>query len=212
MPQRVRWLELGVDIGMDNLRQYNDILESHLESSLVDFERRVEEQASEMDEEDRNEFYEFHSSEYWRLSDVFPTTLRSSLFVACYSLLEHELTSLCRYLYRKNAYSDEPNFWRGIIFEARDYSTNKACIEFPDVSESWQIIKCYYNPIRNVIVHQGGKIDDRRLRTLNPFIDANASVSLDSLGRVQLHRAFCPEVLSTLRQFFRELIEAVPDL
>jgi len=212
MARQVRWFELGVDIGLDSLRKYNDIVESHLESSLVGFECWADEQASEMGEEVREEFYEFHSDEYWRLTDVFPTILRSSLFVACYSLLEHELIGLCRYLYRQNGYARPPDFRRAYIFEASTYLTDEAGMEFPDVSESWQIIKCYYNPIRNVIVHQRGRIDDRRLRTLKPFIDADPSVSLDSLGRLQLDRAFCSEVLSTLRRFFRQLFEAVPDL
>ncbi len=212
MPRKVGWLEMGVEIELDELRQCLEVMESYLESRLGHFEKWVEEQASELAQEERREFYDFHSDEYWELCEAFPTILRSSLFVACYSLLEHELTSLCRYVHRRNACSNEPSFRTGIIFKARNYLSDEARIKFPDHSPSWQIITCYYNPMRNVIVHRGGKVDEKRLERLKPFIDSNPSVALDSLGRLRLHREFCPEVIDIVTQFFRGLFEATQDL
>ena len=203
--------EFGISIDLDNLQGYVDTLEQALVIQKKKFEEQVDQQAAEMEEEIRDEFYEYHSDEHWRLSDVFPSTLRSSVFVASYSILERYMVDICERECKKQKLEESPNFRGGIIFAARDYLVEKASIKLPDDMPAWGMI-CFYNKLRNVIVHESGKLNQRRKEELKVFLINSTAVSLDQFDTLQFTDEFCPEVIKQMKEFFlKELLPAIPD-
>ena len=85
-------------IDLRNVSEYLDEIHDALEERISNFQKRVDAEARRLDQEAREEFYDWNSDTYWKLSDVFPTTLRHSVFVTSYSLLEHTLLRLCTML------------------------------------------------------------------------------------------------------------------
>ena len=204
--------QVWIEIELDNLSEYVAIFEDSLTDELEEFTSRTEKQASKLTKEQQNEFYElFYIDKRWQLSEVFPNTLRSSLFVTCYSLLEHELVGLCEYLQREHNYSIKVTDLRGKgIFGAQTYLKKVVGIDFPDQTSSWTDI-VVYNRIRNFIVHNNGQLDDsNQAKKLESFINAKPSISLDQLKYIQFSKDFCPEVIGTLESFFDELFKILP--
>jgi hypothetical protein len=198
----VTWFEGGVDIGLANLENYRQIMESALQEQKRRFEEWIDKKAETLSDDEKEDFYEAYSDEHWELSDVFPSTLRSSLFVAAYSVLERKLVDYCTELWSKNKYSEKPNIpHRGIIFEARKYLTKYAGISIPDTSPNWSNIVCY-NKIRNSIVHSGGKIDPQKLKELQPFLASNPSIHLDQFNKITLGEDACKDFINVVRGLF----------
>ncbi len=206
-----KWLQSSIDIDLDNLSKFAATLEDSLEYKQKELIYRVDKEASKLTKEQRDELYEFYEEDHWQLSEIFPNTLRFSLFVTCYSLLEHALVNLCNYLYRQHNYSIELNDLRGEgIFRAQTYLKKVGSVNFPDQTSSWTNIIAY-NRIRNFIVHSEGRLDDSdKAKKVESFINTNPSITLDQLKRIQLSKDFCPEVIETLKRFISELFEALP--
>ena len=59
--------------------------------------KNVDERAAKMPEEQRADFLEWASDDFYRLGQDFPQILRRSLFVHAYSLFEHSLLRLADY-------------------------------------------------------------------------------------------------------------------
>jgi hypothetical protein len=213
----IKWFEVAISIDLDNLQDYSDTLEKLIYMRKVKFKEDINKQAAEIEEEYRDEFYEYHSSEYWQLDEVFPSLLRSTLFIACYSCLEDNLVGLCSQLHKKMKLVKEPKFHSGIIFTAKVYLETDACIKLPAEMPAWEKI-CFYNILRNALVHNSGKLDigkldEEKRSRFQSFLDATTSISLNQSNVIQLAPEFCPGVIKTIRDFFhRELIPAIPDI
>ena len=206
-----RWFEIGISISLDNLQEFVESQERSLNAQKKQFDEWVDHQAAEIDEEHRDDFYEFHSDEHWQLSDVFPSIFRSSVFVASYSLLEHHLVNICKREHKKRKIKKAPEFKSGIIFSAKKYLEKDAGIELPDEIPAWNMI-CVYNELRNAIVHEAGRINEDRKKKIKDFLNASATVSLDQRDKLQFSEEFCPEVIKNMKEFFfKELLPAIPD-
>ena len=84
------------------MRYYlNDLVKS-LDNMEREFNRTTEEQAGKIkDEEERDQFYEFSSDDYWRYKETFPRIFLNSFHVSAYSLLESETLAIARKIGKK---------------------------------------------------------------------------------------------------------------
>jgi hypothetical protein len=196
------WFEIGVHVDLENLEKYRQVMETALKEQKRSFEEWMDKQAEELTDDEKTEFFDYYSDEHWELSDVFPSTLRSSLLVAAYSVLEKQLVDCCEDLWNKNKYPVKPkNPDRGIIFKARKYLTDHARISIPDTSPNWSDIVAY-NRIRNAIVHNDGKLDAKRLEELQAFLASHPSITLDQFNRVVLGEDVCKDFIRVARGLF----------
>jgi hypothetical protein len=84
------------------MRYYLDDLIKSLNNMEREFHKRTQEQARKIkDEQERNEFYEFSSDEYWRYKETFPRIFLNSFYVSSYSLLESETLTTARNIGKK---------------------------------------------------------------------------------------------------------------
>lgn len=136
--------------------RFLDLVEPHLETTLQDWEQAIEQQAQQIDDEDeRAEFYEFHSDEYHERME-FKVILMNSFFSASFALFENQLLRICRSAQRSS----------GSPFSVRDLASSSPTdraktyllrlgVAFPADTAEWQEIT-RYREIRNKIVHEGG--------------------------------------------------------
>ena len=209
--ESIRWFEVGISIDLDNLQDFINVLEQTLVQQKKSFEEIVDREAAEIEEEYRDEFYESRSDEHWQLSDVFPSTLRSSVFVASYSMFEHHLINICNREHKRQKLAKEPNFRNRIIFSAIEYLVKEAGIKLPAKMPAWDLI-CVYNKLRNAIVHESGKLSKQYQADLKDFLSSTKSVSLDQFDTLQFSENFCLEAIKQMKEFFfKELLPTVPD-
>ena len=94
-----QWL---LHMKIQEMRHYLGSLTDSLNNMEKEFHKRTEEQARKIkDEQEKNEFYELSSDEYWRYKETFPRIFLNSFHVSAYSLLESETLAIARNIGKK---------------------------------------------------------------------------------------------------------------
>lgn len=187
--------------------RFLDLLDPHLEKTLQDWQQAVEQQARQIDDEDeRNEFYEFHSDEYHEHME-FRVILMNSFFSASFALFENQLMRICQSAKLKS----------GSPFSVKDLGSfsptdraktylKKLGIEFPADSQEWQEIT-KYREIRNKIMHEGADLPDEG--PLTDFARAKQIFSTWGGGpSLELTRPFCDDAARGMKRFLLEVHRA----
>ena len=196
-----------IEINLTHLKEYSVFVEGFLKEKQKQFTSWIEELTSTITEEDRKEeLCDAYSDDY---SEVYPGILRTSLFIACFSLLEGELTKLCKRLNKKSKFSLDINDLTGKGIErARVYLKKVAGIDFPDETNFWKDI-IIYQKIRNSILHNDKKIVDKDMEDIKKYITRTHSIEIDDSGRVIFHDNFCSEVIGNVYDFFVALFSSL---
>ena len=187
--------------------RFLDLVEPHLESTLREWEQAIEQQAQEIDDEDeRAEFYEFHSDEY-RERLEFKSILMNSFFSASFALFENQLIAICQSAQRDSAS-------RFSVKDIGSYSPTdrvktylqKLGVLFPSDGPEWQEIT-KYQKIRNKIMHEGGELPPNS--DVTTFAKSKQIVSTRAGSpRLELTRPFCDVALEDMRRFLLEVHKA----
>jgi hypothetical protein len=184
------WMLQGIRIDLDNMREYSGELSELIEGTKDAFSKKVDERAKSMPAELRNGWYDWNADRYWMLRDVFPSLLHNSLFIAIYSYLESTLGNLARKMERSNPQDVAmEDIQQSVIDRYRKYLKKFQGIDFPDQSREWGRIRAYQK-IRNVIVHNGGRVDDshKHAKCIRNFIGQNSDLVLIDQDQVYVTR------------------------
>lgn len=198
-------LFMWIQLKLGQLKEYAKLSEDLLKDKQENFDSWAVEQASKLSEEQKEEFYDFYSDDHWELSEVYPNILRQSLFVACVSLIEHELISLCKHLYKENKYCLQLDDIVGKgIYKAKLYLNKVADLGKNTI---WEDI-LVFQKIRNFIVHNSGKIDgSKNSQEVQRYISSKSSITLDDFKQMQFSCTFCFEVIEAIEKFFDSLFK-----
>ena len=107
------------------------------------------------------------------IDDLFeehlPSLIRSSAFVTIYSSLEFEIQKLCTILQVKENFSKRYHELRGKgLVQAFEYLEKIAGMGIDKSSIMWKQFKAI-NEIRNLIVHNDGKIQEKKKGIMNSY-------------------------------------------
>lgn len=211
--------KLIIELNLYILDNYIENLEDLLENKIKKFEDWADEELEGLTEEQRNEYSDSLSDDYWIISKAFPNILRSSLFVTCYSLLEYALISLCEQLQKQKGLKKESKKYKiENILNAKDYLEGETKICFHDQIPSWNDIN-NYRLVRNLIVHNQGRLDNsdnsNKAKKVRNFINKNKKnwVELEDkyyledkcIQIIQFKKGFLKEVKKTIKDFSKEL-------
>jgi len=199
------WFRAGIRIDIDNLREYLNTLHAAMESEKQAFEKRVEQQAKQMDQESRDAYYDFMSDEHWRLNEVIPNLLYNSVLMAAYSLLEHSLIGLAKKFKEKHKarLSLDDLKYKGIDL-ARHFLDKVIGIPFPSDAD-WNEIQ-HLRKIRNAIAHSDGAIDIQN-NALRDYIHSTEGLSLDEFDHIQVNEVYCRHILDLFEDFIIRVVE-----
>lgn len=73
------------------LDHYLSVTEQYLAQARIDFEKKYQEDLTEIPPEEQDQFGEVLSEESWRYSEVFPRLLRQSFLVTAMSIFEYNM-------------------------------------------------------------------------------------------------------------------------
>ena len=173
-PSLLRW---KIEFYFDLYRSFLDSQDELANQAFEDWNRKLDEQAQEFDEDVRDEFYEIHSDEYTS-REYFKVILMNSFFVASYDLYEY------------------------LREEIRDrFPVTKSDFESSDLKKTpeWRAVN-HYKKIRNIIMHKGGvipKCEEDAAFAKCKCIEADYFPS----GTYALTRGFCDEALDTFQRY-----------
>ena len=196
---------------IEKLHRFLNLLEPQILKSRQDWEKKMKRQAQQIqDPQERDEFLDFSSEEYWEFEE-YERILRNSFLVTLYAFLEARLGWFCSTMQKRRKL---PISWRDIRGEdtldrARKYLERLGGLDFPVNSKEWQSIR-RYEKLRHYIVHRAGRIgkDDKdtwrfaqkkQLVTEDRYIDEELML---------LTPAFCSEMLDDMKRFLSQLHQA----
>ncbi|WP_316274790.1 hypothetical protein [Bacillus halotolerans] len=193
---------------LDTLQELYATQEEHNEDLLSSWEKFIEENSKDLNDEERQEFFEFHEDEYHKYTKDHPQLIRKTIFLQTYFTFESYLNSVCDFqkkqLYLNLSYKD----MKGQGIERAKLYLCKACGLITDAfsSNEWKTIRDY-NTLRNAFVHNNGIVDKSNLKTDPPgLILTKSSPKKDStLCSIELQKDFIDEVFKTMRVFGNKL-------
>lgn len=205
-------LRMVLDLQANQLREYADTLESALAREFKAFEKRVEEQAEKMDAETRDSFYEAQTDSAFNLANHFPSMACQTTFIATYSFFEHQLMAIAEHVQVCKGYGIGPHDLREKgIFAAKKYLTQMCGIAFPSKEPEWQDIRAY-NRIRNVLVHELGKLKPGdSSKDIRAYIARKPAIQIDNHEQLSLTMPFCVEAISAAHRFLNKVLDAISD-
>jgi len=209
---RIQFFRTGVRNDLEEFKYHVSGVENYLSLEVKDLVNRHEQATENLTEDEKNEYYEFYSDDYWQLAEVFPQIQRKSELVGIYTVLEHNLNLLCsiyqRHTDSKVKLSDLKA--QGIIDTARKYLVKVVGLDFPSDHRSWAEIKKIQR-IRNLFVHNDGKLKgtDNDKRPIKDYISNSNYLELGQYERIIINSGFTIYCLDQFREFFDELFKSV---
>jgi len=197
---------------LDELRKYLGVTDKYLQKAKGDFELWADEEVKKLPPQQRQEFYEFYSDEYWRHEEKFPRILRNSFLVSALSLLEYEINVVCRRLKKDQRVEVSLSDLKGDTLEQAKLFFKFAGLNLRYDSPTWQEINNYYL-VRNCIVHNGGLIKAfKQEQKLRNYITHKNIISQDTIEEeLALTGQFCEEIIETMQAFIEELYKALTE-
>jgi hypothetical protein len=205
---RYGWIGFICSVFEDRLqtvRELQDITERTIQKERKSFEEFLEGEASKLDEETKQEFYEHYQDEYFKYRDDFPTISRSSLFMNCFFSLENFLHELCLYFDKRTELKLKEYNDKGLI-KYKNYLKNFVVDDHFFGTQLWEKIM-FYKDLRNALAHSDGKLSLSSNTNLATKLEKEKNITVTNANEIRLNENFLDEVITTLKQFSSELYE-----
>ena len=209
-----------IEDGFDEIEDYHQFMKEAIKREQESTSRRLEEGASKLETEEREEYYEFFAEDYQKIGGVFEKLALDSFIVMLYARLETGMDTLCNAIRRDKQtlegvkinlrYSDLRG--NGYLDQARVYMEKVLGVDL-DLGNNceWPEIIAL-RTLRNAIVHENGWLQtkDATLKKLikrglveikQPEEEKNGQIS----GRVKVKYEYLDHILPHLRKFFKDI-------
>jgi len=220
LPRRVvlNWYQYDMSLSVELIESFIEGIETQAEESIARYEQKKKTLiVNELPEENYASVMEVHQGlddESWDLQGIFaeyfPSLERRSALITVSGFFEHELDQLCM------LYQSEKSFKLALsdlsgkgIDRSTNYLEKVAGLDTHKTSSEWNHIKMIQK-IRNVIVHQAGKLYDNQgdpIKAAKNYI--NQMDSLDGEDEVVIKNGFLAHVVGIYKQYFRLLNESI---
>lgn len=190
---------------MSTVLELHELTEQTINTEKLNFQTYLEQEAKGLEEDIKQEFFEFHQDEYFKYRDDFPTISRSSLFLSSFFALENFLHELCMYLEKHSDLKIEDAKDNGIL-KYKNFLKQFTKDDHFFGTKTWQKI-IFYRDLRNAFAHANG---DLRLSTnpkLKDTILKEVNLVITERDDILIKEEFLVEVTSTLNAFSKALYE-----
>lgn len=205
--QNSSWYYLVISYDLSKLKEYQIEIENFLE----------EKSSSAVLEKERLETIEdppFGAVEYWEshfndiirdASDIFPQTMRQSLFIATCTLLEGHQKIIANFVKdeEKSSVTLKKERYQSWVEAHHEYIQKVTNLDLTEASKLLVELG-HHNQLRNSFVHDMGYLVKNN-DALSEWIDQHKHIHLDSKGSILLDKAFCPEHIDLIDEYLELL-------
>lgn len=154
-----RLTRIAISIDFDNLLAHCDFLTKGLALERERFDRFVERETKNLDDEDHEFFMGFHSDQRWRIHDVFPSLQATSAFLLAYGLFEKTLNEIAKEAGDAVGTQLKLADLHGQGIDRAKNFLSKVCgVTAPFATQDWSRI-VEISKVRNVMAHAFGVLD-----------------------------------------------------
>lgn len=195
-------------IGIQEIRDYSDAIESLITNEAARIGRELEEYASHLREEEKEEFYEHNAEYYQNLAIHFPNQFRLGLVSSSYSVLEDRIVRIADTLGTSMQSKVKINDFKGDAYSRAKVFLDKV-VQLPIEPSAWEGV-AHYNLIRNAIVHNSGRLnkDHNKFRAVSGFIHKHRNIEADDSGGIIVNSGFVAAYLNEIELLFKEIFRA----
>lgn len=205
-----KYRHLLINFSIENLNSYVTKIEEFLEEEIENFQKDFQNETHGWKQEDKDEYGETLSDEYWILSETHPNFLRSSMFTSSYSFFEKEIKDLSLSYKNKRTISNNPPGKKiSGIAKSLYYLESSFGIKFSEEIEEWGRLNGVYREIRNSIVHDGGEIKDGKLEDYTLLTKIFPFKIDKSTSELLLEKEMCLLYLKDQANFFDRLFRMI---
>ncbi|MCY9592362.1 hypothetical protein PC41400_14925 [Paenibacillus chitinolyticus] len=192
------------DIHFHTLSNFSSDIEHSIKTSSAEYIAHLEAISENYKDDNLEMFWEYNIDQVNDLRYEYPTLLRSSVLISCYSNLEKTMVNFHEDLKLKTGLSLNYNnrrFSRRSTIEKVLESLQES-IPLPNSSGSieWTNI-LFYKSLRNKVVHDLGKINKRKDRALLNQIEQSSFVSVNEINTITFNEHFSEKVITDCRNF-----------
>ncbi|MFL6214210.1 MAG: hypothetical protein ACJ74J_10015 [Blastocatellia bacterium] len=210
----LNWYQYDVRFSTELLREYIRGVEAQIATTIESFHREKEICVSDdiLEEEGPSltKIYRGLDSDAWNLNAIFeylfPNLQRRSALITLFSFFEHELDALCDLFIRTEKILVSLNDMRGTGIDRSILFLIKIVgLPVDKNTALWQEIK-NVQKIRNLIVHNDGKLKDRSGNAVGDLIKyIGASPHLSGADEVEICDGYLAKVIETFDLQFKEI-------
>ncbi|WP_394531823.1 hypothetical protein C1N83_00195 [Priestia aryabhattai] len=210
--QKKHMHQLLIEFELEDLKKYVEKTEDFLKSELENFNEKFEEETKNWSQEERDEYGETLSDEYWTMADTHPNIFRASMLMNIYSLFENQLKRLCssyeRKYKKKISLKNSRNTSK--INKFREKLEIMLEINLPEENNCWKMVDEVYREVRNILVHDGGEIHRNKLDEVRTIINNVSSIKLDDRNaKIILSNQACLEFIEQIECFYDLLFKEI---
>lgn len=197
---------------LDITKQMISTTESLLTDHAQNQKRIIDQNAKSLTDEQKEDYYQFHSDDHYHYNITFPNIFRYSMLTYIYSMFEKYLNDLCIILKRQlNIKIDLKDINGNGIKRAELFLSKVIEIPFPHQNSEWQSIINIFSEIRNIVVHRNGELKSNHENSIiNSFIINNSDkISINNYF-VEFNDKFLIyfiEQISTFTYLLNEIID-----
>lgn len=203
----------AISIDFDNLIAHCDFLLKGLASESERFEKLVEDESKNINDDGNENYVEWLADDLWRLNDVFPSIQAASVFLLAYGMFEKNLNEIARTAGSGIGIKLKMNDLNGQGIERAKNYLSKVCeVTEPFKSLEWQMIKNFAK-LRNLIAHASGELDLSKAehKQILQYCRKQEKIKLKNyspeceFAEVELSMAYVIDTIKCLRKFLIDL-------
>jgi len=204
--------------GFDEIDDFNNFMKSAIKREQKLTTERLENGASSLEGEDRDQYWEFYAEDYQKIGGIFEKLALDAFVVMLYSRVETGMEALCdglrqdkqkekgeeirlRYSDLKGGYLDQAKLYMEKVLAVNlDLGNNP---QWPEIVA--------LRTLRNAIVHEEGWLSTKN-ETVKKHVkqgwvelrnqeEKNGEIS----GRIFLHSEYVDHILAQVRTFFKNI-------
>lgn len=191
------WLLNLIGAELEALKEYAKLMETSLEQEFDKFSTKVDALKSRLPPDLIKDFGDFYNTERWQLTKVFPNCLRSSLFVFCDTFIFNSLVNFYNLLISSNPVSPKKRDFYEILTDI------ESAAHFTIHNNISWLTLCDYHKIRNLVVHNNGKIDPKDAEMVKK-IKSISTITIDK-SELIFSKEFCFGAIDNINAFLYEL-------
>lgn len=200
-----------VSARLDVIERYVDEMASALERTANDLSASLAKGTSGLSPEQVDELYEFHSDQWFELTDDYPRFFYNSAFITLVSFVEHELMRVVQHAEHRHrsaigTFAKLPR--KSTLESIAFYLKRVPGFVFPDTSAEWSKL-ILYNRVRNAIVHQFGEAGGHTTPDAASFLTTIGAITTSDTT-IRLAPAICRTAIADIRVFFQMLTASIP--
>lgn len=195
----------------EELRKYTRELEDKFHYDINNLKENLKTQTTDLSPQEINEIEMYYGDDLYEIEKIQINLYRNSTVISLHSLLESELNSICKHIYKKLNYPiEQSDLYGNGINRSKKYLQLIAGVKFENLNTEWSKISDL-NKIRNCIVHCNGTVeisnDTKKQKSLEKIINCHPHLEFIHNSKIIISKEFIEQSITDIEKFLDNIYQ-----